>query len=186
VSGLEVPEITTTTDNDDPKIRLLVCSVCNSVDPLPFYDGPNEYDVTGQARAQEHRHPDGRFHKFIVGTVSEKSWDNPRVRSEILSKISEETGLAPGEGSGFGQQFYNVKSTFAEDAMKCWRIDHNRTTDCQDFRSDKKRLISLEIQKDRRSEGLPSKAKDLWGNHWLCNYCPYQSHLQSKINKEKY
>ena len=166
-----------TKDSDDAKIRLLVCNICQTVTPLPYFDGPNEYDQTGQARAQDHKFGDGRFHPFIVGTVSEKSWDNPRIRPEILAKLSEE--LTPGEGEGFGQEFYDVKNTFSEDAMKCWRIDHNRTTDCQDYKTEPKRLIP-NTQADRRAEGLPSRARDIPTNMFLCDFCPYKSVVQTK------
>lgn len=173
-----------TNDKDGTRIRILVCPVCKTIDPLPFYDGPMEYDETGQARATLHMFNDSKFHPFIVGTVSEESWNNPRIRPEIVKKVSEELTPA-GEGEGLGQEAYDVKNTFAEDAMRCWRIEHNRTKDCGDWRIDRKRLIP-HTQAERKAEGLPHRARDIQSNTYLCDYCVMRSVKQSKIVKDKY
>lgn len=169
-------------DSKDAKIRLMVCSVCKSIDPLPFYDGPNEYDETGQAKATMHMFADGKFHPFIVGTVSEKSWSSPTVRPEILKKLGAE--LAPGEAEGLGAEFYDIKNTFAEDAMTCWRIGHNRTKDCGDWHADSKKLIP-NTQAERRAEGLPHRARDIDSKMFLCDFCVMKSVHQDKVNKSK-
>jgi hypothetical protein len=175
-----------TDDSSHAKIRLMVCPVCRTIDPLPAFDGPDEYDETGQARATLHMFDDNRFHPFIVGTVSEESWNNPRLRPHIVDKVSQEINPVPaGDGDGLGQEAYDVKNTFAEDAMRCWRIEHNRTKDCGDWKIDRKRLIPY-TQAERKAEGLPHRARDIRSNTYLCDYCVMRSVKQSKIVKEKY
>jgi hypothetical protein len=172
-----------TVDSSDAKIRVMVCPVCKTIDPLPFYDGPDQYDDTGQAKATLHMYSDDRFHPFIVGTVSEVSWNNPRLRPEIVRKVTEELSPA-GEGEGLGQEYYDVKNTFAEDAMTCWRVAHARTKDCGDWKTDKMKLIP-HTQAERKAEGLPHRARDINSQMYLCDFCVMKSVKQSLIVKSK-
>lgn len=174
--------VETSNDSNDEKIRLMVCPVCKSIDPLPMYDGPDEYDETGQAKATMHMFGDGRFHPFIVGTVSEKSWENPRTRSEIVKKVSSE--VSPGEGVGLGDELYDVRSNYSEEAMKCWRIEHNRTKDCGDWKIERKRLIP-HTQAERKAEGMPHRARDIQSKTYLCDFCVMRSVKQNKVNDAK-
>lgn len=169
-------------DRDEARIRLLICNTCNSIQPLPFYQGRPEGDTTLHARLEEHRFPDGNEHFGNLATVSERSWNDPTKRQGILDEMKKAT--KPGTGDGLGDEFYDVKNTFAEDAMKCWRIEHNRTSNCQDYKHDKKRLIP-NTQKERKAEGLAHRAQDIASNTFLCDFCPYKSVVQTRVMKER-
>ena len=84
-----------------------------------MYQGPADRDDTLKARLAEHRFPDGNEHFGALATVSEKSWDDPEKRKGILAEMANARGA--GQGEGFGQAFYDVKSTFTEDAYHAGR-----------------------------------------------------------------
>lgn len=182
MSGIHLNEDERVVDADDPKIRLLICYTCNSIDPLPYFDGPVEYDVTLLARAEQHRFPDGNAHFVYPGLarVSEVSWADPSRQKEIIKKLLEQRG----GDTGLDQAFYDVRSTFEEDAMKCWRVEHNRTTDCGDYKTEPKRLLP-DTREERRELGLSVKSKDRTGGSYLCDFCPYRSIVQQRVFKDR-
>ena len=171
--------ITESDDKQDSRIRLLICNSCNSIQPLPMYQGPADRDDTLNARLAEHRFPDGNEHFGALATVSEKSWDDPEKRKGILAEMANARGA--GQGEGFGQEFYDVKSTFKEDAYYCWAREHNRTTDCGDYKSGKKRLLA-DTRADRRELGLDQKSR---ASTFLCDFCVYKSGVVQKKAMKK-
>lgn len=166
-------------DADDARIRLLLCYVCDSIDPLPWFDGPVEHDETLIARLKQHRTPEGHPHRGNLATVSESSWNTPDRRERIVEELSK--ARAGGE-AGLGTKFYDVRSTFEEDAYKCWQHEHNRTTNCEDYKSDKKRLLA-DTREERRDLGLSVKTKDRAGGTHLCMFCPYASIVMQRQRK---
>lgn len=169
-------------DSDDARIRLLICHVCNTIDPLPWFDGPVEHDDTLKARLAQHRTPEGHPHIGNLATVSESSWNTPERRARIIEELSK---ARDGGEAGLGTHFYDVRSTFEEDAMRCWRIEHNRTTNCEDYKSDRKKLVPNNTREERKELGLSTKAKDRPANTWLCQFCPYQSIVMQRVRKAK-
>lgn len=165
---------------DEARIRILICHSCHSIQPLPWYEGNPENDDTLNFRVAEHRFPDGNEHFGIMATVLEKEWDNLDHRDEIVKKI-QEASVTPGSGAGMGETYYDIKSNFSEDAMKCWTVDHNRTKNCGDYRSDKKRLYP-DTKAERKSEGLPARRP----NTFLCDFCPYHQIVEQRQGSEEF
>lgn len=166
-------------DSDDARMRILVCFDCDSVDPLPLYDGPPEHDEYLTARIGNHRTPGGTPHRGRLFTVSEKSWNNPSYRAEILKEIDKARG---GGDTGLGTRFYDVRSTFQEDAMTCWRVKHNRTENCEDYKSDKMRLVP-DTKEERKDLGMETRARHIPGGTYLCMFCPYASIVMERQRK---
>jgi hypothetical protein len=162
----------------DGKIRLLICNTCTSIEELPLYEGRPERDDTLNYRVSFHRFPDGKEHFGMLATVDAVSWENQEARSEIVKKLHE--AVNPGEAAGLGTDYYNIKSTFAEDALTCWG-QHNTTQDCDEWRSDKKRLYP-DTRGDRKELGLSPKTRP---NTWLCDFCPVTSIYAGRRNKAK-
>jgi hypothetical protein len=162
------------------KIRLLICQTCGSIEELPFFEGPPEHDDWLKERIIPHRTASGEPHIGSLATVEAKAWGNPSYREEITKKISKEFTL-PGKGAGLGQTFYDLKSTYLEDAMACWR-SFGRTTDPShcDYRKDNKRLYP-DTKADRKDLGLSPKDRP---NTFLCDFCPVQSIVQQKKRDE--
>lgn len=172
-------------DADGPRLRLLICHDCGSVDVLPWYDGPVERDDTLNYRLAAHQGPldsDGKpryYHRGDMATVSEKSWDDLTIRKQILDEIAK--AHAGGE-VGLGSKLYHARSNFKDDAMACWK-QHGRTDNCEDYKSDRKRLVP-DTKGDRKELGVESRAKYRPGTS-LCVFCPYHSVVMQRARKQQ-
>lgn len=159
-------------------VRLLICHTCKTVQELPDYEGPAERDDTLNFRVSEHRFSDGSEHFGIMGRVEAAHWNKPSHRDEIVAKIREAAGM-PGTGSGMGESYYDVKSNFQMDALGCWQ-QHNRTHDCDEYQSDRKRLYP-DTKAERKSEGLPAERPSTF----LCDFCPVHSLVMQRKRHEQ-
>lgn len=172
--------IQTSDDSRDAKMRILICKDCKSIQPLPDYDGPADYDETLMARVAEHQHPGdpgrSRGHAMELGRVSEASWNDPARRQSMLAEIGKNIGL--GQGDGLGIELYDIKGNFMDDAMRCWRFKHGRTANCDDYRHDKMRLLP-DSRAERKELGLDPARRPV---QYLCQYCPMESIVQQRKN----
>lgn len=150
---------------------------------MPDYDGPWNFDQWFTALVPDHQGPNHppTQQTVHIGRVDESDWRDPSKRDGVLNKLPEEIGM-PGTGAGLGQSFYDTKSNFAADAFKCWKVDHNRTLNCEDYKSDKKRLYP-DTRGERRELGLDPKGRP---NTFLCDFCPYNSVVMQRQRKDKY
>lgn len=162
-------------------IRLLICSTCHTVEELPTYSGDPRGDTWLRAKEAEHLLPSGeKLHGDVrVGRIEQENW--LAHKNEILAKLAAEM-TAPGEGAGFGQAFYDAKDNFSLDAMKCWRVEHGRRLNCEDYMSDKKRLLP-DTKAERKAEGLDYKHRP---GTYLCQFCPVHQHVQQKKASEEF
>lgn len=162
-------------ERKEPQIRLLVCRTCKTAEELPDFEGRPEDDVLLQITVERHQNPEphlGQLFKFPV-----KYWTRPDVKESIMNQIKE--GIAPGLDV-FGTNFYETKSQFAEDAMQCWSL-HNRTSDCSDYKHERK-ILKPKTQYDRREAGMdPNGAKVIY----LCQFCPVHAVYQKKYFEKK-
>lgn len=152
----------------DAKVRLLICAACKSIEELPFYEGPQEHDDTGNYKISFHRFGSGAYHPYTVGDVVEKEWKDPQIRAAILRKITEQVA-GIGE-TGLGAEFYDVKSNFQQDAMACWKR-HGKRTNCEDYKTDRMRLLP-DTRAERKAEGIDPRTRP---NTFLCQFCPVNS-----------
>lgn len=166
-------------DGEDERIRLLICYVCNTIEPLPWFDGPVEHDDTLHARLAGHRTAEGHPHRGNMLTVSEKSWDDPNRKDVIVKQLSEQRGSGD---VGLGNKLYDLRSTFSEDAMTCWRVKHNRTENCEKYRADEMRLLA-DTREERKELGLSTRQKDRPAGTYLCNFCPVHSIVMTRARK---
>ncbi|MEV4454425.1 hypothetical protein [Microbispora sp. NPDC049633] len=162
------------TETAGPKVRLVVCRTCKSVEEIPDFQGPIEYDDLLDVVASRHEyalnHPHPGLNMF---NVEEKHWRIPDKRVQILDRIKEQVG------DGLGDEFYEVKATFKDDAFSCWK-KHNKTTNCDDFRSDAKRLIP-NTAAERKEAGLPKPTS----NRFLCDFCPVNSVAMQRMRAKR-
>jgi hypothetical protein len=161
----------------EDRVRLFVCRTEQSIQEIPWYpmNAPPEHDDTRNYLLQLHA-----GHVVDWGDVLASQWNSPKLRVAITKEIQR--AMHPGEAEGLGTQFYSIKSSFQEDALKCWK-QHNRTTDCGDWHNDNKRLYA-ETRGDRREIGL-SVNTSARPNTFLCDFCPMASIRRSKIGKAK-
>ncbi len=161
----------------EPRIRLFVCRTERTIQEIPWYPmhASPDHDDTRNYLLQLHS-----GHVVDWGDAVESQWNNPRLRIEITREIMR--AMNPGEGEGLGGEFYDIKATFKDDAIKCWKA-HNRTTDCRDWHNDNKRLY-LDTRGDRKEIGLSVKSQDR-PNTFLCDFCPMASIKQSAVRRAK-
>lgn len=152
-----------------------MCHIDGAVHELPWYEGDPERDDTLNYRISQHKFPDGSAHFGNLFVYNAKDWSKSTVRQAILEEIAKQ--VRPGEGTGLGQTFYDVKSNFQQDAIECWK-GFGRTTDpghC-DYRKDNKRLWP-DTKQDRKELGLDPKDRP---NTFLCDFCPVHSLVMQK------
>lgn len=144
-----------------------------SVDQIPDFSGPVEYDHLLKYRVDQHQFAEGYPHRGLLARCEDKK--------EVIRAAMDEMAntVEPGKGSGLGQQMYDLRDNYQVEAMQCWKR-HSRTTDCADYRSDPKRLW-IDTRAERKAEGL-SVNRDERPNIWLCDHCPVHSLVQQKKN----
>lgn len=182
-----LPELDGAIDQEDlkhgPRDQLLVCGDCGTIEHIPFFAGPPDYNDALKARINNHAVPMAEgiaTHAIAFTTVNAKLWaTNEDFRKYIIKAITAATKTGD---VGLGDKNYELRSTFAEDAMKCWRIDHNRTQNCEDYRSDAKKLVP-DTRGDRKELGMEVRTKHRPSGAWLCSYCPMHSIVEDRVRK---
>lgn len=148
-------------------MRILLCLDCKSMEEVPDFDGPPEFDILLESLVERHR-SNGEQHLGNLIHIEQEQWDKKSVRDEILKQVKD--GLGP----GLGDEFYDTKSTYQEDAMKCFN-EHGRPKGrCIDWMDDRKRL------------GNPTKAGWQRGPKvYLCQFCPVATHVVTEIRHKR-
>lgn len=150
---------------------------------MPYYDrtDPWKQDTWLSEKLKGHMLPSGeKTHGNVhVAYIETEKWRNHR--ESIVAEAAKEFTL-PGEGAGLGQTYYDTKSNFLADAFKCWATEHNRTLNCADYKSDKKRLLP-DTRGERKELGLDPKSRP---NTFLCDFCPYNSVVMQRSRKDKF
>jgi hypothetical protein len=152
---------------------------------MPDYpaNAPWNYDEWLNRLIKDHQGPNHPKTTDVVhiGRVESSDWNDTTKRQGVLDKLPEEVGM-PGSGAGLGQTYYNTRNNFTADAFKCWKVEHNRTMNCEDYKSDKKRLLP-NTGADRKELGLDPKGRP---NTFLCEFCPYHSVVMQRQRKDKF
>lgn len=160
-----------------PEIRLLYCLVCGTIDELPLYDGNPDNDHLLQILIEPHRFPSGDPHKGHLFRLPQLTWENETARKQIIEQIK-------GGGSAgldeFDKDFYATRNTFREDAMKCYNAHLRPTDGCPDFNTPAKRLLP-NTKAERKEVGLTDPSKAPGPKNYLCQFCPVQSVVTTKI-----
>lgn len=164
-----------TKETKELQIRLLVCRTCKTIEELPDFDGPAEYDRLLQVAVEPHQKPTehiGLLMKFPL-----KYWAREDIKKQIIEQIQ-------GGSSGldvFGTNFYATKMTFHDDAMKCYDIHLRPEGQCSDYKSDRKEL-KPGTDSDRKSEGLGAYTGP---KVYMCDFCPVKMFNQKKAFTQK-
>jgi hypothetical protein len=162
-------------EKSEPQIRLLICRDCKTIEELPDFDGPPEYDTLLQIATERHQKPGphlGNLMKFPL-----KYWAREDVKQEILKQIKQ------GAGAGldvFGTDFYATKSQFHEDAMSCFALHLRPSSGCSDYKTERKEL-KPDTAKERQDLGMTGSRPKIY----LCDFCPAKMHYQKKSFTEK-
>lgn len=158
-------------DEPGPRIRILACRECKSLDVLSWYSGDPRYDTELSILIERfHSHGDRRVGQLY--DVSATSWGDAdkqaQIRQQIVSKFD------PHAETGLGSEAYALRDNFKADAFACWE-QHRRTPTCSDYKSDAKRLTP-DTQVERKEAGLAKfDIYDPSTERFLCEYCPVHS-----------
>jgi hypothetical protein len=173
--------VTTVPQEAGEKIRLLFCETCNSIEELPDFDGPVQYDTLLEIAASRHRTPSGDPHIGKLFDVDVAMWAEDSVRRQIIEQIKGKGSKGLAE---FDATFYDTRSTFHEDALKCYQ-DHLRPKGaCPDWMSDKKILLP-DTKAERKAEGLASPSSAPGPKVRLCDFCPAKRYYADKARGMK-
>ena len=163
----------------DIVIRLLICTTCVTIEELPDHLGRVEDDLLLNLAVQRHRFPDGNEHIGNLMKVPLKFWGNPKVKKSIIDQIKAGSkGL-----DDISEGFYDTKSTFHEDAMKCYSQHLRPTNGCSEYKADRMRLRNDISVHDRREAGLGSA--DAGPKVYKCDFCPVKSTVMQKFHKKQ-
>jgi len=170
-------EYRTVEDNSEP-IRILYCYDCKTIEELPNFEGRPDDDVILEYAIEKHESA-GIKHFGALLKVGKDSWGKENYRKEIIDNLRKQTG---GIGAGLAnidKEYYHTKSTFHEDAMKCFSL-HNRPAGmCGDYGHDRKKLVP-KTHAERKQLGLPVSTTTIY----LCDFCPVKTFVVTK-NREK-
>lgn len=167
---------------DRPKVLLLACYDCKSVDEIPYddrfpFDGKPGHDQNQNPFLHQmvERHPN---HRGMLADADLLVWQHPDGKKQIVDQFQK--GGSPGLDV-FGTNFYDTKANFSADAMTCY-AQHNRPQgQCSDYKTDKK-ILTAGTSAERRDAGLDaSKAPKMH----LCDFCPVKSYNMMRHNKAK-
>ena len=153
---------------DEPMFRLLQCFVCDTLEELPPYDGPVEQDYLLAVACEAHVFPSGEPHKGKLFVLPLRVWADYNSKKEVIRQIKGGGSKGLDE---FDEKFYESRSTFMEDAMKCYQA-HNKSKDgCPDYRDEKLRLVP-NTSKDRKEAGMEKYLDAPGPKTYRCDFCP--------------
>lgn len=167
--------------------RLLICKPCQSIEVMPLWEGPAELEADDPVLdylVQQHvvRHGDMLSDAAVLMNVEDKYWDDLTVRDEILRGMNR-------RWVGFEPTAYHIMDTFSEDALRCYSKHHRPKEGCPDYHAPNKVLGSqlwhseMDDMADKKvAKRFAKFAKDPDEIVYLCDWCPVQTWVQTKLN----
>ena len=164
-----VPILGSKPDEKKKTFRLLHCWVCDTLEELPPFEGPAAQDYLLEVACEKHVFDSGEPHRGnLFVDIPVDAWRDPETRRDAIRQIRQggSKGLAE-----IDDKFYETRSTFMEDAMKCYKAHNSPKDGCVDWHVSDKMLIPNTI-KERRKEGLDSYESTPGVKTYLCDFCP--------------
>lgn len=161
--------------DDGPKIRLLYCYNCKSIEEIPDFEGNPDDDVLLELTIEKHQSA-GVPHNGFLSKIGIKTYQMPGAKQQIIKNLRDRVG---GGLADIDPEYYATKATFHEDAMKCYDLHLRPAGGCPDYGSDKKKLIP-KTQADRKELGLSKSTSSIY----LCDFCPVKTHVVTQQRKQ--
>lgn len=164
--------------DNGPKIRILYCWNCKSIEELPDFEGRPEDDLLLEIIIEPHQ-TTGVPHKGTLFKIPVGIWSVQSQREEIIKQMREQIsgGLA-----NLDPDYYTTKATFYEDAMKCYSTHLRPKDSCGDWKSESKRLLP-KTDAMRKEAGLMTAKQSAGTRVYLCDFCPVKSVVMTKQRK---
>lgn len=159
---------------DHPRLRLLHCHICGTLDEVPWYEGSPERDDLLEIVMSKHEN-NGVRHVGKLYDVEERVWQLPNLKNQIIEQIKGGSqGLA-----AFDPKFYDTRDTFKDDAMACYNAHLRPKGMCPEYR-DKRKILRPDTKQERKDAGLRSPTTGLAPITYLCQFCPVDSWVKAK------
>ena len=165
--------------DNEPMFRLLYCLVCESLDELPPYNGDPEQDHLLAIACESHVFPSGEPHKGKLFVLPLRAWAKTESKKEIVRQIKGggSKGLAEVDDT-----FYDSRSMFLDDAMKCYQQHNKPKHGCNDWQI-KEKLLIPNTAKERKAEGMGRYQDEAGPKTYLCNFCPVSIAVNQRKQK---
>jgi hypothetical protein len=151
-------------------MRVLVCRTCRKLEELPDWVGHPDDDVYLNYVVGDHPDHQGQLFRLPIGV-----WMIESARDELVKQMmGHNEGLA-----AFDPSFYEVRNTFREDAITCYKGHGKPKGGCPDFNSEKKELRPATVA-ERREAGMSTRQLPVIH---LCSFCPVRMHYEFKQNE---
>ena len=165
--------------DDGPKIRLLYCYNCKTIEEIPDFEGHPDDDVTLQILVERHESA-GIPHTGFLSKIGVKLYSRPEVKKQVIENLRNRVG---GGLADLDPDYYTTKATFSDDAMKCYSEHLRPKESCYDWRAKNKRLVPKNTAELRKEAGLMSAAKSAGTNVFLCDFCPVKTYYATQQRK---
>lgn len=165
--------------DNGPKIRVLYCWNCKTIEELPDFEGRPEDDVLLEITVERHQ-SSGVPHQGTLFKIGVKLWSTESIQKEIIRQIRNQ---ASGGLDELDPGYYATRSTFYEDAMKCYSKHMRPKESCPDWKNESKRLVP-KTDELRKEAGLVSAAKSASTKVYLCDFCPVKSYYMTRQRLE--
>jgi hypothetical protein len=167
-------QVTEIKDNG-PKIRILYCWNCKTIEELPDFEGNPDDDVLLAVMIERHETA-GVAHAGSLFKIGMSIWQNTKYREQIIDQMRDKVG---GGLDNLDAGYYETRATFYEDAMTCYSKHLRPSNGCADYASESKRLLP-KTDALRKDAGLESTAKSNSTRVYLCDFCPVKSTVMTK------
>jgi hypothetical protein len=161
--------------DNGPKLRILYCWQCRTIEELPDFEGRPEDDLLLEIVIEPHQ-TTGVQHKGTLFKIPVGIWSVQSQREEIIRQMRDQIS---GGLDNLDPDYYNTRSTFYEDAMKCYSAHLRPTDSCSDWKSETKRLLP-KTDALRKEAGLMSAESSASTRVYLCDFCPVKSVVMTK------
>jgi hypothetical protein len=161
--------------DEGPKIRILYCWNCKSIEELPDFEGHPDDDVLLAVLIERHESA-GVPHSGTIFKIGVKLWSQEKYRKEIIEQMRDQVG---GGLDNLDKGYYETRSTFYEDAMSCYSKHLRPQDSCPDWQNENKRLIPKTAEL-RKEAGLIAPDKSQGTRVYLCDFCPVKSNVMTK------
>jgi hypothetical protein len=166
--------------DNGPQLRIFYCWNCKTFDELPDFQGRPEEDDLLAILVERHQSA-GVPHGCTPFRIGVRLWSHPKMREQIIAKIRSGTN---GGLDDIDPGYYATRSMFYDDAMTCYAAHNRPQAGCDEYCSEKKRLLPQTAQL-RKDVGLEDPGRSSATKVYLCNFCPVQTHVTTHKNLKK-
>lgn len=127
----------------------------------------------------------GADEEIAVVDIDDLEWMRGDIRDEILSRFKH-------QWSGFEPELYATRSTFHEDALRCFGQHHRPKEGCLDYLDDSKLLTPSSWKTEAEEQidksdliRITNETRQHRKPVHLCNFCPVQTYVTTKRREQR-